>query len=253
MTNRWNAVRSTLLAGLALTLLVSVLFVGTTVAIGKVPGTPVAKAPKGSITASAPTFVWNKARGATRYELRVYQGGSWLLKTTGIVRTSWTCSETLPLDETLTWKVRASNAGGSGPWSRSLSFTMKSPTPPPQVEPALLGSWSHLDYYFFEITSIYSLTLKADGTYRKQVLTDGMLIHGLLTEWGTHSDTSASIRFSDVRETWEPAADDPSRIPAYTNKAQPDYEWSYTLGQGGESLDTVDADGDQTTWDRVEQ
>ncbi len=89
---------------------------------GMKPGMPTAKAPKGAIVTTTPTFSWSRARGATKYEVRVYDGSQMVLRKTGITRLSWTSSSTLTKDVSLTWKVRASSAGGTGAWSRSLTF-----------------------------------------------------------------------------------------------------------------------------------
>ena len=86
------------------------------------PGKPTAKAPKGTITVATPTFSWTKAKTATKYEVRVYQGSKQLLKKTGVTRTSWKTTTALPKGVNLTWKVRASNASGAGAWSASLAF-----------------------------------------------------------------------------------------------------------------------------------
>jgi hypothetical protein len=86
------------------------------------PGSPVAKAPKGAIATARPTFRWSNARGAAKYEVRVYQGARRLVRTTGIKRTSWACGKALPENVGLTWKVRARNARGAGAWSRSVKF-----------------------------------------------------------------------------------------------------------------------------------
>jgi hypothetical protein len=103
------------------------------------PGKPTAKAPKGTITSATPTlstatlarptFKWSTASGAAKYELRVSQGSKLLLKKTGIRKTSWQAVKPLPKNVGLTWKVRASNARGSGAWSRSLTFKIVPPNP----------------------------------------------------------------------------------------------------------------------------
>lgn len=95
------------------------------------PGKPTAKSPKGTIATTKPTFTWGKAARATSYELRVYKGSTLLLKKTGIKKRSWTSSKTLPKGIGLTWKVRGKNARGSGAWSKSVSFTIATPQPPP--------------------------------------------------------------------------------------------------------------------------
>ena len=66
---------------------------------GGVPGKPIAKSPKGTVTTTRPTFKWSKVSGATRYELRVYQGRKQLLEKTGLGknRRSWKSSMALPV------------------------------------------------------------------------------------------------------------------------------------------------------------
>jgi hypothetical protein len=110
-------------------LLVAAIFAGDALAArheapgkGMKPSMPTAKAPKGTIVTTMPTFTWSKAAGATKYELRVYEGSAPLFKKTGITRLSWKSTEVLPLNVALTWKVRAGNARGSGAWSKSLPF-----------------------------------------------------------------------------------------------------------------------------------
>ena len=88
------------------------------------PGKPAAKAPLGAVSTTKPTFTWNKAARAAKYEVRVYNGSTQVLKQIGLRKLSWTSSKALPADVGLTWKVRASNAGGAGAWSKSLAFTV---------------------------------------------------------------------------------------------------------------------------------
>ncbi len=94
------------------------------------PGKPVAKAPKGTLIATRPTFTWGRVGGATRYEVRVYKGGKLLVKKTGIKTLSWKCTKTLPLNVSLTWTVRAANAHATGAWSKALAFKVVSPYAP---------------------------------------------------------------------------------------------------------------------------
>ena len=116
---------------LALALLAALLLAGAALAAGHAglgkgakPGTPTAKAPAGAIATTTPTFTWSKAKGAARYELRVYQGSTQVLKMSALTKLSCKSSKALPTDVALTWKVRASNAAGAGAWSRSLAFTV---------------------------------------------------------------------------------------------------------------------------------
>ena len=105
---------------LVLALLAALLLAGT--ALAATPGKPTAKAPKGAIITTRPTFKWSRAARATKYEVRAYKGSKLLLKKAGITRLSWKSSEALPKYVSLTWKVRARNAGGNGAWSKSLRF-----------------------------------------------------------------------------------------------------------------------------------
>ena len=106
---------------LVLALIATLLFAGTALGVAK-PGRPTAKAPKGTITATRPTFAWSEAPRAARYEVRVYKGDKLILKKSEIKRRSWKSSKALPKNVNLTWKVRAGNAGGNGAWSKRLTF-----------------------------------------------------------------------------------------------------------------------------------
>jgi hypothetical protein len=95
------------------------------------PGRPVAKAPKGTITDTQPTFTWSKVKGVTGYEVRIYVNGQLALTTTVTLPSgSSVHSCHFPGTSELTkynddsWKVRASNAAGNGPWSKTLHFTV---------------------------------------------------------------------------------------------------------------------------------
>jgi len=128
--------RRALTTTLALALLAAALLAGPALAAGHEgpgkgakPGKPVAKAPSGTIASTTPTFTWSKAKGAARYELRVYESGSLLLKKSGLMGRSWKSSKALPANVALSWKVRARGAGGLGAWSRSLKFKVVPPSP----------------------------------------------------------------------------------------------------------------------------
>jgi hypothetical protein len=112
---------------LVLALLAAVLVAGP--ALAAKPGTPMAKAPKGDITTTTPTFTWSKVAGAVKYELRVYKGTTLLVREKGITKPSWYASYrqeeicvALNTNVRLTWLVRASNARGAGVWSKRLTF-----------------------------------------------------------------------------------------------------------------------------------
>jgi hypothetical protein len=128
---RGRVVRA-LATALALAALAAVLLAGAGVAAGHAaagrspakPGRPTATAPQGTIATATPTFTWSKARGATKYELRISQHGVQLLETNGLGknRRSWTSALALPTSVDLTWKIRGRNAAGAGAWSKSAKF-----------------------------------------------------------------------------------------------------------------------------------
>ena len=132
----------TLTTTLALALLAALLLAGAALAAGHEglggksaakPGKPTATGPSGAIATTMPTFTWSKAKGAARYELRVYQSGGLLLKRSGIRNLSWTSRLALPINVDLTWKVRGSRAGRAGAWSGSLAFKIMPPSPEPAL------------------------------------------------------------------------------------------------------------------------
>jgi plastocyanin len=125
-----------LITALVLALLAALLLAGTALAAGHEglgksarPGKPTAKAPKGAIATTTPSFTWSKVAGAAKYELRVYEGSTLLLKKTRISKPPWNSRTALPTNVDLTWKVRASNARGAGAWSKSLKFKIVPASP----------------------------------------------------------------------------------------------------------------------------
>jgi hypothetical protein len=107
--------------------IVAVLLLAGT-ALATTPARPTAKTPTGAITQTKPTFRWSAAEGAQRYELRVYKGTKLVYVRTQITGLSHKGGLALPKNVTLTWKVRAGNAAGNGPWSRSLTFRIGAAT-----------------------------------------------------------------------------------------------------------------------------
>ena len=112
------------LAAAPLALLVLCGLVGAVVPAGASAalGTPTAKAPTGTVASATPTFTWSKVSGATKYEIRAYNGSAQVLKKAGLTKASWKSTTSLPKNADLTWKVRAGNAAGNGAWSGSLAF-----------------------------------------------------------------------------------------------------------------------------------
>ena len=89
------------------------------------PARPAASSPKGAITAVRPTFRWQRVSSATSYEVRVYRGTTLVRKKTGTAGLSWRPSTPLPRGVYLTWKVRARNVAGFGPYSATLRFKIR--------------------------------------------------------------------------------------------------------------------------------
>jgi hypothetical protein len=110
-------------AGPAVLVLLGGLFGAAAMASASAPS-----APQSHIAPLTPTFTWSKASGAGAYELRVYQlkrnGAVLILRKTGIAGLSWKSSTALPVNVGLTARVRATSAWVSGPWSKSLGFTI---------------------------------------------------------------------------------------------------------------------------------
>ena len=126
----------TLTSVLLLALLAALLLAGSALAAGHdvraagaKPGKPTAKAPKGTITTATPSFTWSKAKGASKYELRVFEAANCCSRRPASRRRSYEAVKALPTDVALTWKVRASNARGPGAWSKSLAFKIVPPSP----------------------------------------------------------------------------------------------------------------------------
>jgi len=117
---------------LVLALLAVVLLAGPALAAGHeglgksaTPGRPTAKSPHGTIDTTRPFFKWSKVSGVTKYELRLYQGSQLLVTVTvetQMRNPATRLSGEMPAYVTLKWKVRAINAGGNGPWSKTLKF-----------------------------------------------------------------------------------------------------------------------------------
>jgi hypothetical protein len=126
--NAWKRRPKVLLGMLLLALLLVALGAGAAAAgqaSGRAlarPGRPTVKSPSGTIESVKPLFAWSKAPRATRYEVRIYRAGTPLLTKTRIAKLSWRCGAALDKNVAFTWKVRARNARGAGPWSASRSF-----------------------------------------------------------------------------------------------------------------------------------
>jgi hypothetical protein len=146
--------RGPLAAALLALLVLLCLFGSVASANAAAPGKPTAKAPKGTITQVKPTFSWSKASAAAKYELRVYQGSTQVLKKTGLTKLSWKSTAALPANVDLSWKVRGSGAGGVGAWSKSVAFKIVSGGPAKAItafsfqalSPPVIGAITEADH-----------------------------------------------------------------------------------------------------------
>jgi FG-GAP repeat len=89
------------------------------------PSRPSLISPKGLIASRTPTLRWRATTGASTYEVRVYRGSKLVTAKTGLMVTSWKCTARLPRQVWLTWKVRACNVNGQGPWSSALRIMVR--------------------------------------------------------------------------------------------------------------------------------
>ena len=103
------------------------------------PGYGSLTAPVGTTTSAGdpvPAFAWTAVSGATSYDFEIDSGNSigTALKTVNTKNTRVTLTTTIS-DGPYTWRVRANNATGHGPWSTPVNWT-KTGTGPTIVSPA---------------------------------------------------------------------------------------------------------------------
>jgi hypothetical protein len=97
------------------------------------PPAPTLRSPHGTITSDRPPYRWEQVRGARRYQLRVAGPTGRVINAWFRVGTDVTCSggicQVRPdvhlADGNYTWRVRVRNQYRGGPWSRSMSFTVR--------------------------------------------------------------------------------------------------------------------------------
>lgn len=104
------------------------------------PSAPTLSSPANGATSvsTSPTFSWNAATGAVSYHLQLSTQttfSSTIVDRPGITATSSSVNG-LSSGTTYYWRVRASNDGGTGPWSGTWSFTTSAAAPPPPSPPA---------------------------------------------------------------------------------------------------------------------
>jgi alpha-tubulin suppressor-like RCC1 family protein len=95
------------------------------------PAAPTALLPSGSVGTPFVTFSWTGVSGATEYQVWVRTGSgtvltqSWYPSASVCTGTGCALRPALALSNGAhTWKARARNASGQGPWSATLSFTV---------------------------------------------------------------------------------------------------------------------------------
>jgi hypothetical protein len=107
---------------LALVLIGSLLGAVASARAAAAPAKPTAQAPRGTVASTKPTFMWKLAKGAAKYEVRVYKGSKLVVKKTGVTTLTWTSTKALPTKVGLTWKVRAISGKRTSAWSKALAF-----------------------------------------------------------------------------------------------------------------------------------
>jgi len=211
-------------------LLVVAAAAGTAGAAVAKPAKPVAKTPKGTITSATPTFTWAKAKGATKYEVWVYQGSKLVVKKTGVTTTSWKTTAALPRTVALTWKVRGSNSAGAGPWSLSVAFTISAPSSAKAItafsfhslNPAVLGA---IDQDAHTI----SLTVPS-GTDVKHLV-------------ATFTTTGASVKVGSTTQTSGSTVNDFTNPVTYTVTAGDSSTQDYVVTVTGRTVHVGEAYG----------
>lgn len=98
------------------------------------PAAPVLASPANGATgvSTSPTLSWNASAGASSYEVQVSTAptfGTLVSDQPGLTGTSTTVSG-LASNTTYYWRVNATNAGGTSPWSTTFSFTTGAGSPP---------------------------------------------------------------------------------------------------------------------------
>jgi hypothetical protein len=100
------------------------------------PTAPVLRNPLGATDSLRPTFSWDGVQSAVSYELKVWNG-SQLVISDGTLdpETTYTPASDFAEGTTYTWRVRARNPVGWGPFSQLAAFTTPSGPPLPQCGP----------------------------------------------------------------------------------------------------------------------
>jgi CSLREA domain-containing protein len=103
------------------------------VSLPTAPGVATQVSPSGAITDTRPTYTWNAVSGVTWYYLWVKRPSGDPIKQwyeASVICSGGTCSIEHPVDLSAgqhTWWVQTWNAGGFGPWSAGLTFTVNAP------------------------------------------------------------------------------------------------------------------------------
>lgn len=136
------------------------------------PSAPVLLSPANGATgvSTSPTLSWNASSGASTYEAQVATDAGFVnlvLDRSGITATSTVVSGLAP-NTVYYWRVNASNAGGTSPWSTVWSFTTVAGTLPPA--PTLLSPANGASNVSRTPTLIWNAASGA-SSYRVQVST----------------------------------------------------------------------------------
>jgi hypothetical protein len=143
------------------------------------PGSVEVVVPDGAITSPSATLTWRKTKGATFYQIQVFNKKDKQVLSTTVTNSDAGCASqaycSLVPDEPFAsgpyrWRVRAANSDGSGPWSDYADFWVGGPG---VFESPLVGMGIH------EVVSgpqtVTQIEVKVPGPGAIRVTTTGLL------------------------------------------------------------------------------
>jgi len=169
-------------------------------------------------TTIAPSLTWNATSGAASYHLQVATQSSFattVIDESGLTNSSFAVSG-LAHSTVYYWRINATNAGGTSPWSNTWHFTtivaapaaptLASPSPDAVHQPVTLTlSWNpaeRAEAYHLQVavTSDFATTIVNDSTLITNVRQVGPLQHNTSYYWRVRAKNLGGVSaFSEVR------------------------------------------------------
>lgn len=155
------------------------------------PAAPILISPADGATgvSTSPTLTWNASSGATSYEAQLATDPGFtnlVIDRTGLTGTSTTVTGLAP-STLYYWRVNASNAGGTSPWSTVWSFTTGAGSPP--AAPTLVSPANGASNVSRTPTLVWNASAGATS-YRVQVSTSSTFTTTVFDQSGI---TSTSV------------------------------------------------------------